>query len=298
MKTSEITWHDGQPRLSQTEPAIAPGHVTIGLTDIPYLEEGSPRQALDLYLPGQARGPVPAVLWIHGGAWECGNRYPCPVSHIAERGYAVASIGYRLSDEAVFPSQLEDCKSAVRWLRAHAAEYGIDPARIGVWGESAGGHLAALLGTTGRIRDFDVGEHPEQSSEVQCVVNWFGPVDFLDWGVPFSPSMDSAESPVYRLLGGPISQNQAQARRASPLHYLDGRSAPFFTIHGDQDDVVPLVQSQRLHKALQDAGVESTLRIIAGAGHGTVEFSLPERLDEIADFLARHLGQPLQERMK
>lgn len=268
------------------------------ITDIPYLADGSPRQALDLYLPDQTRGQVPAVLWIHGGAWESGNKYPCPVSHFAERGYVIASIGYRLSDEAIFPSQLEDCKSAVRWLRAHAAEYGINCDRIGVWGESAGGHLAALLGTTGRIRDFDVGEHPEQSSEVQCVVNWFGPVDFLDWGVPFSPSMDSSESPVYRLLGGPISQNQAKARCASPLHYLDGRSAPFFTIHGDQDNIVPLIQSRRLHEALQDAGVESTLRIIAGAGHSTAEFSLPERLDEIADFLARHLGQPLQERMK
>lgn len=292
MKTSETTWHDGQHRLPQTEIAFAPGQGTIGLADIPYLEEGSPRQALDLYLPDQARGSVRAVLWIHGGAWECGNKYPCPVSQFAERGYAVASIGYRLSDEATFPSQLEDCKSAVRWLRAHAAAYGIDPARIGVWGESAGGHLAALLGTTGRIRDFDVGDHPEQSSEVQCVVNWFGPVDFLDWGVPFSPSMDSAESPVYRLLGGPISQNQTRARRASPLHYLDGRSAPFFTVHGDRDNIVPLVQSRRLHEALQDAGVESALRIIAGAGHSTAEFSLPARLDEIADFLARHLGQP------
>lgn len=261
------------------------------INDIPYHTGASPRQALDLYLPEQTRGQAPAVLWIHGGAWECGNKCPCPVSHFAERGYAVASIGYRLSDEAVFPAQLEDCKSAVRWLRAHAAEYGIDPARIGAWGGSAGGHLAALLGTTGRIRDFDVGVHLEQSSEVQCVVNWFGPVDFLDWGVPFSPSMDSKESSVYRLLGGPISQNQEMARRASPLHHLDGRSAPFFTIHGDQDNIVPLIQSRRLHEALQDAGVESTLRIIPGAGHGTEEFCQPEMFDEITEFLARHLGK-------
>jgi acetyl esterase/lipase len=259
--------------------------------DIPYLVGGSPRQTLDFYLPDQARSPLPAVLWIHGGAWECGDKHPCPVREFAERGYVIASVGYRLSDEAAFPFQLQDCKSSVRWLRAHAAEYGIDPTRIGVWGESAGGHLAALLGTTGLTRDFDVGDHLDQSSEVQCVVNWFGPVDFLEWGAPFSPSMDSPESPVYRLLGGPISQNREKARSAGPLHHVHGRSAPFFTVHGDQDDIVPLVQSQRLHRALQDAGVESTLQVIPDAGHSTAEFNLPERLEEIAEFLSRHLGQ-------
>jgi acetyl esterase/lipase len=259
--------------------------------DIPYLVGGSPRQTLDFYLPDQARSPLPAVLWIHGGAWECGDKHPCPVREFAARGYVIASIGYRLSDKAAFPSQLHDCKSAVRWLRANAPEYGIDPTRIGVWGESAGGHLAALLGTTGLTRDFDEGDHLDRSSEVQCVVNWFGPVDFLEWGAHFSPSMDSPKSPVYRLLGGPISQNLEKARSAGPLHHVHGRSAPFFTVHGDRDDIVPLVQSQRLHKALQDAGVESTLQVIPGAGHSTAEFTLPERLEEIAEFLSRHLGQ-------
>ena len=120
--------------------------------DIPYLADGTPRQVLDLYLPDRPHDLLPALLWIHGGAWECGYKHPCPVRGFAERGYVIASVGYRLSDEAAFPSQLHDCKSAVRWLRAHAAEYGIDPKWIGVWGESAGGHLAALFGTTGRIR--------------------------------------------------------------------------------------------------------------------------------------------------
>ena len=104
--------------------------------------------------------------------------------------------------------------------------------------------------------------------------------------------MDSPESPVYRLLGGPISQNREKTRSAGPLHHVHGRSAPFFTVHGGRDDIVPLVQSQRLHKALQAAGVESTLQVIPDAGHSTAEFTLPERLDEIAEFLARHLRQP------
>jgi dipeptidyl aminopeptidase/acylaminoacyl peptidase len=121
------------------------------------------------------------------------------------------------------------------------------------------------------------------------VVNWFGPVDFLEWGAPFSPSMDSPESPVYRLLGGPFSQNLEKARSAGPLHHVHGQSAPFLTVHGDQDDIAPLIQSQRLHQALQNAGVESTLQIIPGAGHSTEQLSLPERLNEIAEFLARHL---------
>jgi dipeptidyl aminopeptidase/acylaminoacyl peptidase len=103
--------------------------------------------------------------------------------------------------------------------------------------------------------------------------------------------MDSPESPVYRLLGGPLSQNLEKARRAGPLHHVDGRSAPFFTFHGDRDDIVPLVQSRRLHKALLDTGAESTLQVIPGAGHSTAEFTLPERFDEIAEFLSRHLGQ-------
>jgi hypothetical protein len=152
------------------------------------------------------------------------------VREFAERGYVIASVAYRLSGEAAFPSQLQDCKSAVLWLRANAAECGIDPTRIGVWGESAGGHLAALLGTTGRTRDFDAGDHLDQSSEVQCVVNWFGPADFLAWGALFSPSMDSPESPVYRLLGGPISQNREKASSAGPLHHVHGGRAPFYTI--------------------------------------------------------------------
>ena len=182
--------------------------------DIPYLAGGSPKQTLDLYLPDQIRAPMPAVLWIHGGGWECGDKHPCRIWEFVERGYVIASVGYRLSDEAAFPSQLHDCKSAVRWLRAHAAEYGIDSARIGAWGESAGGHLAALLGTTGHMREFDVGDHTAQSSEVQCVVNWYGPVDFLEWGAPYSPSLDAKESPVYRLLGGPFSQNLEKAQCA------------------------------------------------------------------------------------
>jgi acetyl esterase/lipase len=260
------------------------------IVDIPYLVGGSPKQTLDLYLPDPARAPLPAVVWIHGGGWECGDKHPCPVRDFAERGYVIASVGYRLSGEAAFPSQLHDCKSAVRWLRAHATEYGIDRERIGTWGESAGGHLAALLGTTGHTRDFDVGDHLDQSSGVQCVVNWFGPVDFLEWGAPFSPSMDSPESAVYRLLGGPFSQNLEKARCAGPLHHVHGRSAPFLTVHGDRDDIVPLVQSQRLHLALRSSGVESTLQVIPGAGHSTAEFTQPEKLDGIADFLARHLG--------
>jgi|GEM_PF-62435 len=276
---------------NEPEPQVSSFFKMRSIHDIPYLSKGSVRQALDLYLPDQAHGVLPAILWIHGGAWECGDKYPCPVREFAERGYVVASIGYRLSDEAAFPGQLQDCKSAVRWLRAHADEYGIDPARIGVWGASAGGHLAALMGVAGRIREFDAGDHLDQSSEVQCVVNWFGPVDFFDWGAPYSPSVDSPESPLYRLLGGPFSQNLEKARSACPLHYVHGHSAPFFNVHGDRDNIVPLVQSLRLHTALRDAGVDSTLQVIPGAGHGTAEFILPERLDEIDDFLSRHLGQ-------
>src|ERR1700676_2320619 len=134
-----------------------------------YVTHGSPSQILDLYAPKNANN-VPLIVWIHGGAFLFGSKEGFPVEpvplHLLLEGYAVASINYRLSPEAVFPAQLEDCKAAVRWLRAHADEFGIDPNRIGVWGASAGGNLAALVGTTGEVRDFEVGGNLGYSSRV------------------------------------------------------------------------------------------------------------------------------------
>ena len=155
---------------------------------------------------------------------------------LAAKGYAVASINYRLSQHAVFPAQIEDCKAAIRWLRANAAKYHLDPDHIGVWGASAGGHLVALLGTTGSVKELEgKGGNLDQSSRVQCVVDWFGPTDLATMG----GSHDKPGSPESRLIGGPVQENKEKARKASPLTYVSKDSAPFLIMHGDQDNTVP-----------------------------------------------------------
>ena len=264
--------------------------------DLPYVKDGAERQRLDLYLPGEptaagaAPKPRPLVIWVHGGGWESGSKHDCPAKPLVTRGYAVASIGYRLSSQALFPAQIEDCKAAVRWLRAHAGEYGIDPKRIGAWGASAGGHLVALLGTTAGTRQFDAGGDLDQSSAVECVLDWFGPADFLRWGdPPLTVVMDSPNTALARLLGGPVHTHVELARSASPVNFVDKNSAPFLIMHGDHDNTVPLQQSEELSAALQNAGVEGTLKVVAGAGHGGPAFTQPANLQLMTEFFDRHL---------
>ena len=266
------------------------------LRDLPYVKDATERQRLDLYLPddpvvaGAAQKARPLVIWVHGGGWEGGSKHDCPAKPLLARGYVVASIGYRLSSQAVFPAQIEDCKAAVRWLRAHAGEYGIDPTRIGAWGASAGGHLVALLGTTAGTRQFDVGGDLDQSSAVQCVLDWFGPADFLRWGdPPLTVVMDSPNTALARLLGGPVHTHVELARSASPVYFADKNSAPFLIMHGDHDNTVPLQQSDELAATLQMDGVETTFKVVPGAGHGGPAFSQPANLQLMAEFFDRHL---------
>jgi acetyl esterase/lipase len=250
----------------------------------------APRQRLDLYLPAQASSnPLPLIVYIHGGAWRAGSKDDCPGRRLVPLGYAAASIEYRFSQDAPYPAQIEDCKAAIRWLRAHSHQYGIDPTRIGVWGASAGGHLVALLGVTGHISDFDTGANLDQSSAVQCVVDFFGPTDFLHYGDVPAPDLDAAGSAIEQLLGGPVSTHQALARSASPVDFVTRDAAPFLILHGDHDPLVPLQQSQELNADLQKAGVESTLRVVAGGGHGGAGFNAPANRKLIVDFLDRHL---------
>jgi len=273
-------------------PAASPGAIQRNvriLPDIPYVPNALPRQRLDLYLPAQTGAPRPLVAYIHGGGWRGGTKSNCPAPGLVPLGYAVASIEYRFSQDAPYPAQIEDCKAAIRWLRAHSSEYGIDPSRIGVWGASAGGHLVALLGVTGHIRDFDIGPNLDQSSAVQCVVDFFGPTDFLKYGNPPSGGHDAPDSLVAQLLGGPIATHQARARSASPLYFVTGDAAPFLIIHGDKDPIVPLQQSQEFQDALQRAGVECALHVVAGSGHGGPGFNTAEDRDLVVNFLNRHL---------
>lgn len=244
--------------------------------DLAYVEGGHERQKLDLYLPSGAQGPLPLIIWVHGGGWQAGSKDGCPPLRqgFVSRGYAVASVGYRLSGDAVFPAQIEDCKAAVRWLRAHAKEYGLDPDRFGVWGSSAGGHLVALLGTSGGDRRFDVGPCLGVSSRVQAVCDYFGPTDLTQMDAHAVAGArlkhDDAKSPEACLIGGPVQENKDKAARASPITYVTGTNAmpPFLIVHGDADPVVPHHQSELLFDALAKAGGNVHLRTVKGAGHG------------------------------
>jgi acetyl esterase/lipase len=255
--------------------------------NLEYVKSGHERQKLDLYLPKDASGPLPVIVWIHGGAWLAGSKDGGgPALPFVRKGYAVASINYRLSQHAVFPAQIEDCKAAIRWLRASAKTYNLDPSRIGVWGASAGGHLVALLGTSGDVKDLEGHEGPvDESSRVQAVVDWFGPTDFTKMG----GSHDRPESPESKLIGGPVQENKGKTARANPITYISEDDPPFLIMHGDRDMTVPFNQSELLAQALEKAGVAVTFRPVSGAGHGGREFSSEENRKTIEEFFARTL---------
>ena len=166
---------------AQPKSQPVPEGVTVH-RDLEYVEKGHARNKLDVYQP-KSEGALPVVVWIHGGAWQTGSKENCPALFLSEKGYAVVSVNYRLSGHAVFPAQIEDCKAALRWVRANAKVYNLNPERIGVWGSSAGGHLAALLGTSGEVEALEgKGGNAKQSSRVQCAVDFFGPTDFAKMG--------------------------------------------------------------------------------------------------------------------
>ncbi len=285
---------------AKTKGAPPPPRVPAGVVahrDLAYVVGGHERQKLDLYVPEKSGGALPVIVWVHGGGWQGGSKNQCrPLADgFVARGYAVASVGYRLSGEAIFPAQLEDCKAAVRWLRAHARDYGLDPARFAAWGSSAGGHLVALLGTAGDVPEFEVGAHRDQSSRVQAVVDWFGPTDFnaMDRHAPAGAGLkhDSPNSPESKLIGAPIADpaNRAKVKRADPVTYVSAGAPPFLIMHGDADATVPHHQSVLLHDALAAAGVPVRFVTLEGAGHGTGGFGTPAAAELVASFLDHRL---------
>lgn len=260
--------------------------------DLVYVEGGHERHKLDLYLPEKAEGPLPLIIWVHGGGWQNGSKDGCPplrAGYVAQ-GYAVASINYRLSGHAVFPAQIEDCKAAIRWLRAHAKEYSLDPQRFGVWGSSAGGHLVALIGTSGDVMEFDVGANLDQSSRVQAVCDYYGPTDFTVFvTTPGYESHATDASPEAKLIGGAVMQNKDKAARVNPITYVTKDDPPFLIVHGDKDPTVPINQSQLLFDALKQSEVSVHFHTIHGAGHGGPGFA-GKNIDEmVSQFFAERL---------
>jgi len=256
------------------------------IRDVAYVPHGRRSQMLDVYVPDIPTSPRPLMVWIHGGGWYSGDKSVPPGLGLLPRGYVVASINYRLSGEAVFPAQIFDCKAAIRYLRAHAREYGIDPTRIGAWGDSAGGQLAALLGTTNGRKEYEGSEGVlGPSSSVQAVCDWYGPTDFLQ-----AMDRNGAGAGAVRLLfGGVVSAHTQAAALASPAEQV-GRAppAPFLIMHGDEDPLVPLHQSQVLFQKLQLAGGAARL-VILHSGHGNGWFKSRDDLTTVYDFFDRCL---------
>ncbi len=276
--------------LAQPGPGIPLPKGTRTFKDLAYVPGGHERQRLDLYLPATG-SRWPLVVAIHGGAFRMGSKEGEPAGAFVARGFAVAAINYRLSQHAVFPAQIEDCKAAVRWLRANAGQYGYDPARIASYGASAGGHLAAMLGSAGDIAAFDVGANAGVSSRVQAVVDFFGPTDFLQMDAhrpsPQAMIHDTPDSPESELVGGPIRDNPDKVARANPITYVTADDPPFLIVHGDADLLVPHDQSVRLDGALRKAGVRVQFVTIPGGPHGgeTVTQGLPLALDFLTEAL-------------
>lgn len=246
---------------------------------------------LDLYLPekvAEGERARPLVVWIHGGGWQSGSKDRCPATRLVQDGYVVASIQYRLTDVAAWPAQIQDCKGAIRWLRANAEKYGIDGERVGVWGASAGGHLAAMLGMTTPRDDATlegtVGGNASQSSGVQAVVNWFGPADLVKIVDHLQADRDGGDGPMTKLVGGKLSEHMNTLKQASPIVYASKDDAPMLIMHGTDDRLVPLEQSRMLRDELQKAGARVELMEKAESGHGNGEFMRVATLLEVKQF--------------
>lgn len=291
-------------QAADTKPAAPTKTIPPGVKLLPNIEYASVNGKsllLDLYLPDTSGKPLPVIMFVHGGGWVAGSKSDYKPIFLTEFGYAVASINYRFSQEAPFPAQIQDCKAAVRWLRAHARFYNLDRSRIGVWGTSAGGHLVALLGTSGDVKELEGDEgNLDQSSRVQAVCDWYGPTDFLKIDEEAAQSAlgdhrmnaNSPDSLVSKLIGGPIQKNKDKVALANPLTFVSKDDPPFLIIHGDKDSTVPLAQSEILRDALQKAGVEVKLIVLPGAIHGDPQFRTPETFQKVLDFFDAHLKIP------
>ncbi len=259
----------------------------IASNDLVYAKWGEVEQKLDLAYPVGGEGPFPAVVVLHGGAWRTGNKWGNrpTLAEFARRGYVAISPQYRHCPRDIFPAQVHDAKAAVRWLRAHAAEYRVDPDHIGAMGYSAGAHLSLMLGVTGPDDGLE-GDVPagSPSSKVQAVVNYFGPTDLAADDVPeFSKSL------MRDFLGGTRQEKPDAYAKASPLTYLTADDAPILTFHGTKDPLVPHTQATRLADAMTKVGLPGRTELLVGAGHGWFGPELKRTMANTYDFFEAHL---------
>jgi len=303
-----VTAADAFSQERRRSPGLQPTYANV-----PYVPNGGDRQQLDIFLPPnyKEREKLPVLVWIHGGSWQSGSKDDMKMilplmpllmggkGNFISQGYACVSINYRFIRQAPFPAQIEDCKTAIRWLRANAETYNLDPDRIGVWGVSAGGHLSAILGTSPHKKEFEVGENLEYSSAVQAVVDIFGPTDFtIIFDIFENPPPEIAQllegrdldALAQMALGGPVSEKRELISLMSPIVHITKDCPPFLIIHGTEDKLVPFSQSERFFDALKKAGVNVEFEIVEGGGHDQTIITQSRGLfPKIADFFETHV---------
>jgi acetyl esterase/lipase len=259
--------------------------------DIEYAVGASGPLRLDLYKPSTGSNP-PLLVWLHGGAWENGNKDAMSVGALVDRGFAIASLDFSPASKAPFPGQIHEIKAGIRFLRAQAQRYGYDARRIAVLGASSGGHLAAVVGTTNGNAELEgtLGEHDGESSDVQAIVSYFGASNLttiLKQSTPFG--LNVREPALKRLLGAAPTENETIAKLASPVFQVDRTDPPLFMLHGDQDPQMPINQSHELEGAYEKQGLPVDFIVVHGAAHGGDAFFAPANIDRVATFLTTHL---------
>jgi len=254
--------------------------------DVEYARVGERSLTLDIYQPQRTGDdPSPLIVWVHGGAWRSGSKKSVPVTRLIEHGYAIASVDYRLSPEAQFPAQIHDIKAAIRYLRARAAKYHLDTNRFLVAGSSAGGHLAALTGTSNGNAELEgnVGNEIGTSSDVQAVVSFYGASNLQTILSQSTPHGLSVRVPALDLLlGGQPTDKPELAELASPVTHVDATDPPLWLIHGDADPQMPFEQSEELTEAYRRLSLPVQFDVVPGGQHGGKEFFTADRLDRLA----------------
>jgi len=268
------------------EPKKPDGQVTL-VKDVVYGKGGDRDMMLDLALP-DTKEPRPCIVCVHGGGWRGGKRqdFQGLVKLLAEKGFVAATVSYRLTTTHVFPAQIEDCKAAVRFLRANAAKYQIQKDRIGAIGASAGGHLVCLMGTADDTAKLEGrGGNAEQSSRVQAVVSFFGPTDFTTktW------TKEVEDFFLVPFLGGSFEDKKTLYCQCSPIEYVSKDDPPFLFFHGDKDTLVGIEHSQKLTKKLKDSSVSAELVTMEGDGHGWGGEKLTRSLNQSIRFFEEKL---------
>jgi acetyl esterase/lipase len=287
------------PATAMTNPAEWAEAAVRVEKNLTYACVGGDKLMLDLAIP-PGDGPFPCIVMLHGGAWQGGSREefssaergkngklgPSWIETIAEKGYVTATIGYRLAPKHKFPAMIEDARAAVRFLRANAKEYRIDAEKLGAIGFSAGGHLALLLGLCDKSAGFDVGDYPNVSGKIQCIVDFFGPTDLSLYGA--SPGLEDGY--MVPFLGKECKADPNVYKKASPISYVSKDAPPILLLHGTFDLIVPAKHSEVLLKALTDAGATAELLTFPLAGHGGWDKAEMERAQTAAfQFLDTHL---------